>query len=202
MCLIIFIQSFAHQSPCQHRSLLLLRLGKPDLVHRRPGFLHKFKQVLSEQCHEVLRWWEKPAKFSQLWDQHRAHLSQIDMWHSGTQKQKCQRARGSASEKARNERHLENGHHGETGARVSAVQVLATDHLTNIFGKRPGTVRAGSLWFGRMHVARVSCGPRTKPHSIARLTVGLCPGFVSDSACVSSSLCTARSCSSCARHVV
>ena len=87
----------------------------------------------------------------------------IDIWHSGAQMQKCQRARGSASEKAR---HLENGHDGETGTRVSAVQVPAADHRTNIFGKRPGTVRAGSSWFVRMHVNRVSglvsCGLRTR----------------------------------------
>ena len=74
--------------------------------------LHKFKQVLSEQCHEFLPWWENSTKFSQLWRQHRGHLSQIDMWHSTTQMRKYQRTRGSTSEKTRNERHLENGHHG------------------------------------------------------------------------------------------
>ena len=106
-----FHTKFRPPVPVPHRSLHV-RLKKPEIVHRREGFLHKFKQVLSEQRHEVLRWWEKPAKFFHLFGQHRGHLSQIDMWHCGVQKQKCQRTRESAPEKARNERHLENGLHG------------------------------------------------------------------------------------------
>ena len=60
----------------------------------------------------------------------------------------------SASGRARSEKHLEIGHHGETEIRVSMVRVSAADRFITILYETSGAIQAGSSWVGRMLVAR------------------------------------------------
>ena len=140
-------------------------------IHHQSGLLHRFERQPARTCRGALRREGKPAKSSPVRLQLPGRPMLLGRWSLAVLTQKHRWTRESVSEKAKSEKDLSAGHHGETGRSLNVGHVLPVDGTFTLWRKVSGIFWFDFLWRGRLHAARFF-GMESHGQFVCRLRVG------------------------------